>query len=108
MKWRPGKASNTDPKIALMRAATSAATTQYNSGGGLKRRGPRAKSVTLPSLDADDYSAKARRYRNKAEEARQMVDMTANVSRRESLFCIAANYEAIAEQFEMITKFRHS
>ena len=47
----PGKAANSYRKIALMRAATTAAETRYSSGGGAKVRGPRAKPVTLLSLE---------------------------------------------------------
>lgn len=58
MRWgrrfnskRPGPAANSDRKVALIRSATTAASTLYNSGGGMKSRGPRARPVTLPTLE---------------------------------------------------------
>jgi len=47
----PGEGANHDRKVALMRAATTAAVKAYNSGGGVKMRGPRAKAVTLPTIE---------------------------------------------------------
>lgn len=44
-----GPARNTDPRIALMRKADTAATSSYSSGGIQKRKPPRA--VTLPTLE---------------------------------------------------------
>lgn len=45
----PGKGANSDPKIRLMRSATTHATRTYGLGGILKhRRAP--KPITLPKL----------------------------------------------------------
>lgn len=49
---RPGQGANHDPRISLMRAATTAATTRHNSGGLAKSRGLRAKQVTLSNLES--------------------------------------------------------
>jgi len=51
---RPGKGSNFDPKVKLMRQANTAANNRYGVGGRLKGPG-KLKPVTLPSLKFMDY-----------------------------------------------------
>ena len=38
-------------KLAMMRLATTTATTKYNLGGREKTRGSRQKAVTLPNVE---------------------------------------------------------
>ena len=108
---RPGKGANHDRKITLMRAAKTAVTYQFNSGGGKKFGAYRSKPVSLPSLSSaerlggdDGYAERARRYRNKAEEFRTLADCARSEDTRTAYLGMAANYEATAEQMDKLAR----
>lgn len=46
---RPGKGANLDPKIRIMRAANTRATSRFCQSGAVRTKGVAAK-ITLPSL----------------------------------------------------------
>lgn len=48
-QMRPGKGANADPKIRIMRAATTRATSRFCQSGAIRTKGKAAK-ITLPSL----------------------------------------------------------
>jgi hypothetical protein len=66
-----------------------------------------AAPAAEPNLSAaSDYLARAKRYRDKVEECRQLASLAQNEGARESYLIVADNYEKAANDVELLASLK--
>ncbi|MFT4115567.1 LysR family transcriptional regulator [Bradyrhizobium sp.] len=89
--------SATPPLAPALEAAPGGPTTSAQ-----RSRDPQLRQVTVAER-ASDSGTEARRYRDKANEARQLAELADTSARRDSLLNIASNYERTAQHLEVLS-----
>ena len=65
-----------------------------------------SQSIAKLTSAASDYLARAKKYREKAEECRQLASYAQNDSARDSYLMVAGNYEKAANDVELLASLK--
>lgn len=99
--FEPGLAHKSTNAPASLSGAPRKAVSAPESENRIRE--PQLKQLAAVPKSKDD---EAKRYRDKADEARQFAELASTSGRRDSLLGVAANYERTAQHLEVLADHR--